>query len=448
VESTEGARRRLVTSAVLALCLLDLSACRSPEALGIVVQEDLRAPQSWRPLTQAEQTRFDLGQAVFNTEWSAATGTSSGRTDGLGPLFNVQSCDACHNSRRRGRGPRGDGEAPLDLVIQLGRMRADGQVERGIAEYGHVLNTNAISGFVPEGVVSIRYETQVHTYPDGGTASLRVPRYSISRLSGAPLSADVLIMPRMPPSVQGVGLLERVPDSELKRLANSVRSHGISGRVSRLKDSTPASMGRFGWQATERSVASQTASAFAREMGLSTQLIETHADCGVEDAACRDAPNGGLPEVEANLFDALITFQELHAVPVSSALDRNSKESKLFENIGCAACHRSALPVHVDGRAATIHPYTDLLLHDLGSGLADRELAGRAAPGEWRTAPLWGLAAAAASGQSLRLLHDGRARSVEEAILWHDGEALHARQRFEQLSAAQRRSLAEWVERL
>ncbi|HWK75171.1 MAG TPA: di-heme oxidoredictase family protein [Povalibacter sp.] len=413
-----------------------------------MVQDDMRAPRPWRSLTQAEQARFDLGLAVFNTEWSAATGASTGRTDGLGPLFNVQSCDACHNSRRRGRGPRGDGEAPLDLVIQLGRLSADGQVERGIPEYGHVLNTNAVSGFVPEAVVSIRYDTQVHTYPDGSTASLRVPSYSISRLSGAPLSEDVLIMPRMPPSVQGVGLLERVSDSELQRLASSGRSRDVSGRVSWSSDSTPASIGRFGWQATEHSVASQTASAFAREMGLSTQLIGTHADCGVADAACRNAPNGGSPEVEANLFDALITFQELHAVPVSSALDRGSKESKLFENIGCAECHRSALPVHVDGGVATIHPYTDLLLHDLGPGLADRELAGKAAPGEWRTAPLWGLAAAAASGQPLRLLHDGRARSVEEAILWHDGEALRARQRFENLSVAQRSALANWVERL
>ena len=434
--------RSSVAAIVGALCVASAAPCASPPALGVVVQEDAHPPHPWRKLTAAEQAKFDFGYAVFNTAWSPAN-APAGRTDGLGPLFNVQSCDACHNSRRRGRGPRGDGDAPGDLVIQLGKLLPDGRVERGIPEYGRILNTAATAGFTPEASVSIRYQERPRWLVDGTKTSLRVPSYVVSNLSGPPLPAGTVIMPRMPPLVQGSGLLERVPEAALTSLVKSEERESVSGHISRVNGST--AIGRFGWQATEPTVASQTASAFVREMGL-TSALASHIDCGEGDGACLTAPNGGTPEVDPALFDALIWFQTLHAVPIAKAPTADAPGARLFAQVGCASCHRPTLPVETDNHAAgTITAYTDLLLHDLGDDLADHDVSGRAVHSEWRTAPLWGLGASVATGQPLHLLHDGRARSVEEAILWHGGAAANSLGRYLALDATEREALEKWI---
>ena len=403
-----------------ALIAVAFAGCRAslpldaPE-IGVVEEPDAHVPQPWRPLTAEEQSKFDLGLATFNTEWVPAN-APSGRIDGLGPLFNSQGCDACHNSRRRGRGPRGDGEAPADLVIQLGRRLRGGGIERGIDAYGHVLNTAAVPGFTREASVRIQYDGEIRILPDGTRVALRMPRYAVTDLSGPPLPANTVLMPRMPPPLHGVGLLELVPRST----------------------------GRFGWQATEPTIALQTASAMSREMGLTTTLVG-HIDCGHADTACTQAPMGGTPEVEPQLFDALVFFQRLQAVPIEPA--RATSGERLFAAIGCTACHSPTLSIRTPAHEVrTIHPYTDLRVHDLGSGLADRDVSGAPVLSKWRTAPLWGLNASVRSGQPLRLLHDGRARSLDEAILWHDGEGRAARTRFEHLTGAERRELTTWIE--
>jgi CxxC motif-containing protein (DUF1111 family) len=183
----------------------------------------------------------------------------------------------------------------------------------------------------------------------------------------------------------------------------------------------------------------------SREMGLTTPLVST-IDCGRADQACTSAESGGTPEVEQSLFTALVTFQQLHAVPAAKIAVAGAPGERLFLQAGCADCHRPALRVDTGSREPqVIHPYTDLLLHELGSELADRDLEGSAIRSEWRTAPLWGIQASVASGQPLRLLHDGRARSVEEAVLWHDGEAQDARAHFMRLPAQQRQVLLAWI---
>jgi CxxC motif-containing protein (DUF1111 family) len=188
--------------------------------------------------------------------------------------------------------------------------------------------------------------------------------------------------------------------------------------------------------------------AFAREMGL-TNPLEPHDDCGARNVACLTAPSGGSPEVEPELFEAVVNFQRWHAVAVAREPDFTSTGAQLFGATGCDQCHRKTLHVDVGSTDDTvIHPFTDLLLHDMGRGLADRTVAAVAAPSSWRTAPLWGMHAASVSGQPQHLLHDGRARSLEEAILWHDGEARVARDRFSKLTAVQRRALTEWIQSL
>jgi len=441
--------------------------------VGTTVQDDAHPPQPWRTLTASEQARFDTGYAVFNTEWVPAN-TPAGRIDGLGPVFNSQSCDSCHNSRRRGRGPRGDGEAPSDLVIQLGQRVSRTRVDRGNPDYGYVLNTSAIRGFRPEARVSIEYKIRPVTLGDGTVVELREPRYHVGSLDGPDLPANTVLMPRMPPPVQGAGLLELVPSAELERVARSdhAGTDGIRGRVSWLQTNVADGakvaagtsraatgtggavpragrvVGRFGWQASEPSVASQIGAAFAREMGL-TNPLESNDDCGPWNGACRTAPSGGSPEVEPELFEAVVAFQRWHSVPVAQQPDLSSVGAQLFESTGCARCHRTTLQINDGTKDNTvIHPYTDLLLHEMGDGLADRTFDGATVPGLWRTAPLWGMHAASVSGQPIHLLHDGRARSIEEAILWHDSEARAARERYVHSSAAQRHALTEWIEGL
>ena len=429
----------------LALAVFALTACRTQPSIGDSVQDDAHPPHSWRELTAPEQTAFDLGYAVFNTDFVPAN-QPPGRIDGLGPLFNSSSCDTCHNSRRRGRGPLGDGDAPPDLVMQLGQRLPDGRVQRGTQEYGFVLNTAAIKGFKPEARVAISYAEQVRVLPDGTPVKLRTPRYHISDLSGPQLPHNTVLMPRLPPPVQGGGLLELVPQSELAHLAAMQRNHGagVHGRVALLG----GVVGRFGWQASEPSVASQIGNAFAREMGLTNPLVG-RIDCSARDLACQSAPTGGNPEVEPELFNAVVAFQRLHAVPVQRLPDLSAAGGRLFVQVGCAECHQPSLRIVIGGTAqVVIHPHTDLLVHDMGDGLADRDLDGQVARSEWRTAPLWGMNAAYATGQKPRLLHDGRARSITEAIVWHAGEGQAASARFGELSAEQRRTLVQWVEGL
>jgi CxxC motif-containing protein (DUF1111 family) len=257
-------------------------------------EEDAHPPHPWRTLTASEQARFDTGYAVFNTEWAPAN-TPAGRIDGLGPLFNSRSCDSCHNSRRRGRGPRGDGEAPSDLVIQLGQRVTRTRVVRGNPDCGYVLNTSAIQGFRPEARVSIEYKIKQVTLGDGTVVELREPRYHVDSLDGPKLPPNTVLMPRMPPPVQGAGLLELVPSAEMERVSRLEHDgpYGVRGRVSWLQGKTDKPVadagrvaGRFGWQASEPSVASQIRAAFAREMGL-TNPLESKDDCGPWNGACR-----------------------------------------------------------------------------------------------------------------------------------------------------------------
>jgi CxxC motif-containing protein (DUF1111 family) len=417
---------------------------------GVVAQDDAHPPQPWRELTQSEQAAFDLGHAVFNTQWSPA-GEPAGRRDGLGPLFNAASCDACHNSRRRGRGPAEAGPAPTDLVIQVGMRQPDGSVSRGTERFGYILNTSALSGMKPEAAVTIRYQDLARTYPDGTRISLRSPTYGVTLPDGGPLPPGLVLKPRMPQSAQGVGLLERVSSLEILKLASADGGVplNVRGRASMIRMGDVSELGRFGWQATEPSVASQVAAAFSREMGLTTPAID-HIDCGQAVSLCASKPNGGTPEVDLELYRAVVLFEQMHAVPstVTPEPTLAATASERFDEIGCGACHRSTLHVTSDigdNQAREIRPYTDLLLHYLGEDLSDRDAAGEVVLSEFRTAPLWGINASVASVRALRLMHDGRARSIEEAIAWHGGAGSASRAAFEKLTKQERDALVAWI---
>lgn len=323
---------------------------------------------------------------------------------------------------------------------------------RGNADYGFVLNVSATTGFRPEARVSISYKNQVVKLADGSTVELREPEYRVDALDGPNLAPDTVLMPRLPPSAMGDGLLELVPVAELERVARDEARSGLNGQLAWLTNYSgnvpPAAvnllLGRFGWQASEPTVASQVAVAFAREMGL-TNPLESHDDCAPSNSRCKMTPSGGTPEIEPALFDAVVNFERWHAVPVPKDPDLTSAGARLFAANGCSRCHRTALGIDT---GKVIRPFTDLLLHDMGPGLADRTIANAVASSRWRTAPLWGMHAASVATQAQNYLHDGRARSLEEAILWHDGEARPARDRFAKLSTGDRHILTDWINTL
>jgi CxxC motif-containing protein (DUF1111 family) len=397
-------------------------ATASEPPIGTQPFTDHRNPPSYRKLSETELARYDLGMMVFNTQFLAAGTPNAGRRAGVGPLFNSASCDACHNNGAHGRGPTADGPAPAPLVIQLTTSTSpDLSDPAGDPVYGRVFNTISLNGVPPEGTVMIHYEEATGRYPDGSSWHLRVPHYTFTDLRYGALAPQTIVKPRLAPALFGAGLLDDA-------------------------DVVPHNQGRFGWQATALSVRDQTARAFAREMGL-TSTGMPHDDCTSAETACLQQPGGGSPEVSDDLFDAVLSFERWLAVPPSPSPHAfPDVDGRTFAELGCTACHQPYLNVPSVG--ATIAPYTDLRLHNLGTRLADSDVSGHKVSSTWRTAPLWGLGYRVSFERFPTFLHDGRARSVEEAILWHDGEAAGARKKFEHLRGAQRKTLLHWLETL
>jgi CxxC motif-containing protein (DUF1111 family) len=416
---------------------------------------DRRNPPSYRLLDAAESARDHLGQSVFDTQWVAAGSPGIAGRVGVGPLFNATSCNACHNEGEGGRGPAGDGPAPTALVIQLESPSRDvGTEASGDPVYGRVFNTSALPGVQVEGAVMVQYsEIDGYYYPFGARWSLRVPHYRLVGLTRGPLAPATVIKPRLAPALFGAGLLEAVPESAISDGAADQSVGRYSGTPAWHSRQGTRSLGRFGWQGDAVSIRDQTTNAFAREMGL-TSNDRPGDDCTPAEADCRGQPNGGSPEVSDELLDAVVTFVGTLAVPGSPAQARDdSLGRELFTSIGCATCHRARLPVDLPGAGGTrvrgvIAPYTDLRLHNLGIEMADENASGARVISRWRTAPLWGLGYRLKTESHSTFLHDGRARSTEEAILWHSGEAAEQRHNFIKLGPRAREALLRWLETL
>jgi CxxC motif-containing protein (DUF1111 family) len=432
--------------AVMLCSALGAAAAERDAPLGIRVFSNPRHPPTYQGLSGPMQRQQTLGLAVFNTQFVPAGTPGAERIDGLGPLFNAASCDECHNDAAHGRGPTGDGAAPVALIVQLEPAASPGVELTGDPRYGHVLSTASIDGLLPEGDVSVHYATHRGQYPDGTAWQLREPRYELSGLRYGPLAASTVVRPRIAPALFGDGLLQAVPSEAILQGAYGQAALGVPAwqwigghRV----------LGRFGWQGNALSIRDQTTRALAREMGLTTRDVP-HDDCTSVQTDCLSQRSGGYPEISDELLDALVHFVQGLAVPAADPSAQASPGDAIFEAIGCAACHRPRLPVMLSDAAgrpvhANIAAYTDLRLHDLGSALADRYLSGRTVPSRWRTAPLWGEGYRLRRERSPTFLHDGRARSLEEAVLWHDGEASGAQQAFQRLPRAQRMALLQWL---
>jgi CxxC motif-containing protein (DUF1111 family) len=420
-------------------------------------------------MSDEDQRTFAVGNSFFRDNWVTAPSSTEAR-DGLGPIFNAQSCSSCHFEDGRARPPEGPDDPERGLLLRLsvpGEAPGDAPVPH--PDLGEQVQDRAINGVPPEGTVVITTEERTGTFGDGTGYSLAEPRYDVVDEAGrSVLGDDVMVSPRIAPAMFGVGLLEGVPDEDLEASEDpdDEDGDGVSGRVHRLPDpgsdaDTPDSpdapvegvIGRFGWKATVPSVRAQNAAAFVGDIGI-TSSVHPDQPCTAVEAACAAAPGGGDPEVSDERLDQVTFYARTLAVPArrdvgAAGTDRGEQ---LFEQAGCGACHTAEMRTGPSDIPALdrqdIRPYTDLLLHDMGPGLADDRPDGDAEGREWRTPPLWGIGLVETVNGHTRFLHDGRARNLAEAVLWHGGEAEPARDAFADLSASDRDALVAFLESL
>ena len=398
---------------------------------------------------------FRIGDGIFRKVWVSAP-ASTRSSDGLGPLFNARSCQRCHLKDGRGH-PPAPGERAESMILKLSAPRGGPDLV-----YGGQLQNFSVQGATAEGEMTISYEEIPVALSDGETAHLRKPAYGIARLGYGPPGPGARLSPRVAPPVIGMGLLEAVPEADILAAADPQDrdGDGISGRPNLVwsDEHGKTMLGRFGWKAAQPTIAQQAAAAFRGDVGIATPLYpDPWGDCTEAQPACRVAPHGGTadaPRIEADrkMMDLVVFYTRNLAVParrdVSDPLVLAGK--RLFYESGCTACHRPKFVTRRDsiGREQSfqlIWPYTDLLLHDMGDGLADRRPEGEATGREWRTPPLWGIGLTkTVSGHTL-FLHDGRARNLLEAILWHGGEAEKSKDRVVAMTRNERAALLAFL---
>ncbi|MEM7676148.1 MAG: di-heme oxidoredictase family protein [Myxococcota bacterium] len=382
-----------------------------------------------------------MGKGIFVRTWKALP--SAEPESGLGPLFNADACTACHFKDGRGGLVNGRSRVPAPLIFLL-------PAKEDVHDWGQQLQTRSTKGRPEASVKTILHEFE-YKYPDERVVKLRRLRHDVVG------HASLRVMARIPPTLIGLGLLEAVSARTIAARADpsDKDGDGISGRLSWVNTSDVPRLGRFGWKAQQPTLPLMVATALREDMGISTSRYPD-AGCAAEDRGCRTKSR--QPEIALNDFELLIAYVRSLAPPASrEATESSLRGEALFQSIGCADCHRPTLTTSQTADAAypkgisrqQIRPYTDMLLHDMGAELADAgRIAGGASKSEWRTAPLWGLGLLKTVNGTTRLLHDGRAHTFEEAILWHGGEAERSRRRFTHLSPLERKDLINFLDRI
>ncbi|MEO8242471.1 MAG: di-heme oxidoredictase family protein [bacterium] len=417
------------------------------------------------------QMNFNLGNALFTKTWVPAP-SSTLASDGLGPLYNAHACQDCHLKDGRGHVPVGE-ERAVSLFLRLSVPGGDAvdNIKDWLASlpepvYGGQLQTFAVAGQAAEGQMTIRYTEVSVAMGDGTAVSLRAPEYRVTDLGYGPLQPGTMLSPRLAPQMIGLGLLEAIPAADILAHVDETDADGdgISGRASIVPSAElgrPA-LGRFGYKGGAATVRDQSAAAFSGDMGLSTTLHpDPWGDCSEAQVACRSAPNGEQPdlrdglEVDGQSLDLVTFYARNLAVPERRSVDDPTvlRGKALFYSLNCTGCHSpkyvtSRLEGQPEQSFQLIWPYTDLLLHDMGPGLADDRPEGRATGREWKTPPLWGIGLTAQISGHSDFLHDGRARSLLEAVLWHGGEAQGQRDAVVALPKPDRDALIAFLESL
>lgn len=397
-----------------------------------------------------DQFVHEVGDKMFEQTFVSAP---SDHFPGLGPIFNNVSCISCHHND--GKGSPTLGLITSSLLARISIPGTDGHDGPNPAPgFGVQLQDKAINGFQKEAKVNVSYQEIPFTFPDGQTVSLRKPAYTLSD-PYIPLPANYMISVRMAPPVFGLGLLDLIPAATILEKAdpNDKNGDGISGRPNYVYNpqTNKTELGRFGLKANVPTLMIQVAGAAQQDMGVTNYVFPQESSWG-------QSQFDGLhddPDMPDSILNALEFYVRTLAVParrnVSNAAVLNGQ--KIFNQINCSGCHTPTVYTGVDVRLPAlshqrIHPYTDLLLHDMGSGLADNRPDYLASGSEWRTAPLWGIGLFQKVNGEAFYLHDGRARTLIEAILWHGGEAENAKNQFIHLSRTDRDDLISFLKSL
>jgi len=424
------------------------------------------------PALDAKQAElFALGHKMFNNRWAFFWFENA--EFGRGPTSNAQSCASCHVNNGRGLvtgTPRGDDGAVRDHHITVPfesapnlvvRISVPGEGPRGgprpHPHYGDQLQIFGVKGVLPaEGSFSIEWQEQTVVLADGEEVRLRQPTLKIADLAWGALGDDVMVALRLAPPLIGLGLLEAVPEETILQLAARAPAAGISGHANRVWDESQGKtvLGRFGSKANHGSVREQVAAAFINDIGLSNPVY-AEQNCPPVQVGCKELMPAGRPEITALRLAGTELYIRALSVPVRRQIDdpQVRRGERLFSEARCAVCHVPQLQTgefrdmpQLAGQ--TIHPFTDLLVHDMGDELADRRPDFLASGREWRTPPLWGIGLSQTVNGAGAFLHDGRARNFTEAILWHGGEAQVSREAFRQLVREDRNALIAFLQSL
>ncbi|MNX73952.1 Cytochrome c [compost metagenome] len=419
-------------------------------------------------LPPSRRVDFSVGNSFFRSPWVIAPSTTTAR-DGLGPLFNTNACQGCHIKDGRGHPPTPDDVNAVSMLVRL--SIPDAPVYAKVIEqlgvvpepvYGGQFQDMAVPGVAPEGKVRVDYTAVPVRFKDGTEVELRKPSLNITQLGYGPMHPDTRFSARVAPPMIGLGLLEAIPDEAIlaNAEAQAKANNGISGRPNRVWDDAlqKTVLGRFGWKAGQPNLNQQNVHAFSGDMGLTTSLRPVD-DCTDAQTACKQAPSGngpnGEPEVSDNILRLVLFYSRNLAVPARR--DVSAPEvlagKTLFYQAGCQSCHTpkyttAANAAEPELANQVIRPYSDLLLHDMGDGLADNRSEFQASGRQWRTPPLWGIGLTQAVSGHTQFLHDGRARNLLEAVLWHGGEATAAQQQVLSFNAEQRAALLAFLNSL
>ena len=415
-------------------------------------------------LTRKQRQVFMVGRSVFNRQWAAITSLNGDW--GLGPTFIADRCSACHVNTGRGSPPASSDEQLLSTLV---RLSIPGTDEHGGPKphpnYGDQFQNRSMDGRnvdlayagapVPnEADLFLDWEKQTVAFADGESVSLRKPKLRVENLKFGELGSDVMMSLRMAPPLVGIGFLEAVPEETIFSIAEKQRAQNFNGRMNRVWDAVNKRMalGRFGWKANVPNLKQQIAAAAIGDMGVNSNLFPEQ-NCPPVQTICAKQLPGNFPELIDHEIDAVELWLQGLAVPARRGVeDLNVRRgAELFAKAQCAVCHvpdmkTGKFPKLPQLSDQVFHAYTDMLLHDMGDELADGRPDFQAGPRDWRTPPLWGLGLSQTVSGSSAMLHDGRARNVAEAILWHGGEAAVSRDVFRSMLKEEREALVRFVE--
>lgn len=426
-----------------------------------------------------DELLFKVGNGLFRKLWVSSP-SSTLASDGLGPLYNARACQSCHLKDGRGHPPEGPDDSAISLFLRVSIPAPEAEktaletylagiddhvdITRPDPTYGSQMQDLAVQGHAAEYTLGVEWSEDRIDLSDGEYAMLRRPVWSAENLGYGPLGEGAMLSPRVAPQMIGLGLLEAIPATDI--LAgedpDDTDGDGISGRanIAWSKEFDRPMLGRFGLKAGSPTVKEQSAAAFAGDIGISSPLMPNGwGECTALQSECQQAPHGDGDdrgtEINAEGLDLVTFYSRNLAVPARRDVDDPQvlRGKEIFYSIGCTGCHTPKFVTHrledqVEQSFQLIWPYSDLLLHDMGEGLADNRPEARATGREWRTPPLWGIGLTEQVSGHTYFLHDGRARNLLEAVLWHGGEAKDARDKVIQMPAPDRAALIRFLESL